>query len=83
MDDDTTWNEIDVAFGAGAGKTPFFSGAYFIPHEYKQTWNTGTKPAYDGNKAAAWNNYTLVWTPNSLTYLINGRQYWHQENKGK
>ncbi len=34
MDDDTTWNEIDVAFGAGGGKSPFFTGAYFVPHEY-------------------------------------------------
>ena len=34
IDNDTTWNEIDVAFGAGDGKSPFFSGAFFIPHEY-------------------------------------------------
>ncbi len=77
MDDDTTWNEIDVAFGAGGGKSPFFTGAYFIPHEYPETWNSTTKPSYNGKMAAAWNNYTLVWTPTSLTYLINGKQYWH------
>lgn len=77
MDDDTTWNEIDVAFGAGGGKSPFFTGAYFIPHEYPETWNSTTKPSYNGKMAAAWNNYTLVWTPTSLIYLINGKQYWH------
>ena len=77
MDDDTTWNEIDVAFGARGGKSPFFTGAYFIPHEYPETWNSTTKPSYNGKMAAAWNNYTLVWTPTSLTYLINGKQYWH------
>ncbi len=77
MDNDTAWNEIDVAYGAGDGKTPFFSGAYFIPHEYPATWNSTTNPSYDGNMAAAWNNYTLIWTPTSLTYLINGVQYWN------
>jgi hypothetical protein len=82
MDNDTTWNEIDVAYGAGAGKSPFFSGAYFIPHEYPATWDSTTTPSYDGTMAAAWNNYTLIWTPTSLTYLINGVQYWNQVNKG-
>ncbi len=77
MDDDTTWNEIDVAFGAGGGKSPFFTGAYFVPHEYPETWNSTTKPSYDGKMAAAWNNYTLIWTPTSLSFLINGKQYWH------
>ena len=77
MDSDTTWNEIDVAFGAGGGKSPFFTGAYFVPHEYPQTWNTTTKPSYNGKMAAAWNNYTLIWTPTSLTYLVNGKQYCH------
>jgi hypothetical protein len=77
MDNDTAWNEIDVAYGAGAGKAPFFSGAYFIPHEYPATWDSTTNPSYDGAMAAAWNNYTLIWTPTSLTYLINGVQYWN------
>lgn len=77
MDSDTTWNEIDVAFGAGGGKSPFFTGAYFVPHEYPQTWNSTTKPSFNGKMAAAWNNYTLIWTPTSLIYLVNGKQYWH------
>jgi len=77
MDNDTAWNEIDVAYGAGGGKDPFFSGAYFIPHEYPATWDKTTVPSYDGTMAAAWNNYTLIWTPTSLTYLINGVQYWN------
>ena len=34
MDNDSDLNEIDLIFGAGAGKTPFLTGIYITPKEY-------------------------------------------------
>ena len=43
LDSDTTWNELDVGFGAGPQDPIYFSAAYFAPDlKMKRFSNTTT-----------------------------------------
>jgi hypothetical protein len=80
LDTDTTWNEIDVDFGAGPTAPVYFSNAYFTPQETNQRFTQTSTPMFNAQMAQGWHNYTLIWTPTSLTYLIDGQVYWQQVN---
>jgi Glycosyl hydrolases family 16 len=82
LDTDTTWNEIDVDFGTAAGTPVYFSNAYFTPKEINNRYNATTTPMFNDQIAQGWHNYSLIWTPTSLTYLIDGQPYWQQINGG-
>ena len=79
-DSDTTWNEIDVGFGAAPGVPAYFSAAYFNPNLTMKRFSSTTRLAFDAAFAQGWHTYQLRWTPTSLTYLIDGVVYWTQAN---
>lgn len=80
MDTSTTWNEIDVLLANGPATGQFFGPAYFTPNEVKNTFSATTVPGFSQAFAQQWHNYTLVWTPTQLTWLIDGNVYWTVSN---
>lgn len=80
LDTDTTWNEIDVGFGAGPLDPVYFSAAYFNPDLRMKRFSDTTTLKFNQAIAQGWHNYTLVWTPTSLSYMIDGKIYWSQTN---
>jgi hypothetical protein len=75
MDDDTTWNEIDVGFGNGPSKGLYYSAAFFSPNLKMWRYSDTTSNKFTREFAESWHNYTLIWTPTSLTWLIDGKTY--------
>ncbi len=76
VDTDTTWNEIDVGFGASPTDPIYFSAAYFNPVLKMKRFSNTTTLKFNQAIAKGWHNYTLVWTPTSMTYMIDGKVYW-------
>jgi hypothetical protein len=46
-DNDLTWNEIDVGFGAGPGVPVYFSAAYFSPDLFMKRFSSTTSLKFD------------------------------------
>ncbi len=75
-DNETTWNEIDVGFGAAPGVPVYFSAAYFNPNLSMKRFSNTTSLKFDAAFAQGWHTYQLIWTPTTLTYNIDGVTYW-------
>ena len=80
LDSDTTWNEVDVGFGASPTDPVYFSAAYFNPDLKMKRFSNTTTLKFSQSLAQGWHNYSLLWTPTSLTYFIDGKIYWSQTN---
>ena len=75
MDNETTWNEIDFGFGDGPSNGLYFSAAFFNPDLKMWRYTDRTSNKFTRVFAESWHNYTLIWTPNSLSWLIDGKTY--------
>ena len=66
-------NELDVDFGASPTNPVYFSAEYFNPDLKMKRFSNTTTLKFNQAIAQMWHFYTLVWTPTSLTYLIDGK----------
>lgn len=75
MDTSTVWNEIDTTLANGPATGQMFSGTYFSPTMDLKSYTPTTTPSYSQAFSEQWHNYTLSWTPTTLTWSIDGVPY--------
>jgi Glycosyl hydrolases family 16 len=76
VDAEKEFNEITLGFGASPKDEIYFSTGYINSVEKFEIFNEHTALKFNQKMAQGWHNYSLIWTPTSLSYLIDGQVYW-------
>ena len=93
---DPTWNEIDMIFrtqltsaasvNASAPEnvtfvSNTFDATFFNPIEHKQSFGYGSYPRFTGYMARQYHNYSVLWAPHYMTWMMDERVYLNQTRR--